>query len=90
MAAITDARQLGVAIRSERVKKGLTQAALAAQAGVSRAWLARFESGHRTASVEQVFKVMYVLGTALYLDRPVRTKGENALLAALAERDRES
>lgn len=87
MAAITDARQLGVEIHSERVQKGYTQAGLAAAAGVSRAWLARLEGGHRTASVEQIFKVLRVLDAALYIDRPKRTKGEMELLDALALRD---
>jgi HTH-type transcriptional regulator/antitoxin HipB len=86
MAAITDARQLGVEIRSERIRQGYTQSGLAEEAGVSRAWLARVEAGHRTASVEQVFKVLRVLDAALYIDRPKRTKGEMELLNALSLR----
>lgn len=87
MATITDARQLGAAVRAERRRRNLTQSALAAHAGVSRAWLARFETGHRSASVEQVFLVLRTLGLGLELASPRMTKAEAELLAALAERD---
>jgi transcriptional regulator with XRE-family HTH domain len=51
MANITNARQLGTEVRDARKKQGLSQEGLAARAGVSRAWLARFETGHPAASL---------------------------------------
>lgn len=86
MATITDARQLGAAVRAERRRRKLTQEALAERAGVSRAWLAKFETGHRAASVEQVFLVLRTLGFGLELTAPRMTKAEADLLSALTER----
>ncbi|AYY14961.1 transcriptional regulator [Actinobacteria bacterium YIM 96077] len=86
MASITDARQLGAAVRAERKRRGMSQVSFAAHAGVSRAWLARFEAGHPAASVEQVFLVLRALGLALELATPKTSEGEAALLAALAAR----
>jgi transcriptional regulator with XRE-family HTH domain len=86
MARIADARQLGAVVRAERKRRGISQDKLASQAHVSRAWLARFETGHPAASIEQVFRVLRALD--LNLETGVRrtTKGEDEILAALAKR----
>lgn len=86
MATIVDARQLGAAMRAERLRRKLSQEDLAKQAGVSRAWLAKFESGHRAASIEQIFLVLRTLGLALELTAPRMTGAEADLLSAIAER----
>jgi len=87
MVGITTARELGAAVRWARQGAGLTQAALAAQSGVSRAWLAKFEAGHRAASVEQIFKVLAVLNLDIALGERAELSGVDAeIAAALAAR----
>lgn len=81
----TDWTKLGAVVRSVRQEQGLTQRGLAEKAGVSRAWLARFEGGHRRAEVEQVFRLLAALGLSLSLQPTRRSLGETAVLAALDE-----
>lgn len=83
-----NARQLGTAVRAARKERGLSQEALVARAGVSRAWLARFENGHPAASIEPVFRVLGALGLSLDLRERAMSDGERRVLDALAERDR--
>lgn len=59
--AITTARQLGATIHDARTRAGLTQASLAASAGVSRKWLIGLEQGARTGA--ELGKVLAVLRT---------------------------
>lgn len=61
---MTTGRQLGAAIHDARVQAGLTQAALAERAGVSRKWLIGLERGARTGA--ELGKVLAVLN-ALHL-----------------------
>jgi HTH-type transcriptional regulator/antitoxin HipB len=86
MANITNARQLGAEVREARKRRGLSQEDLAAQAGVSRAWLTRFETGHPTASIEPLFRVLSALDLSLDLAQRTVTEAEAAVLAALAAR----
>lgn len=83
---IADWSALGALVKHTRREKGMTQQSLSERADVSRAWLARFESGHRTAELEQVLRAL----TALDLDlvaRPSRLNEEEAeLVQALAKR----
>jgi HTH-type transcriptional regulator/antitoxin HipB len=88
MASIANARQLGAAVRAERKRRGLSQAKLAEQAGVSRAWLARFENGHPAASIEQVFRVLRSLDLTITVGERTHTSAESAVLAALAAREK--
>lgn len=54
--------QLAVAVRDARIARGLTQAELAQQVGVSRPWISRFESGHvENAGFERIMKLFEVL-----------------------------
>ena len=53
---------LGWAIREARLAQGLSQQGLAARAGVSRAWLARVEAGHRKAEFELLMRTLEALG----------------------------
>lgn len=87
MAHIANARQLGATVRAERKRRGLSQERLAEQAGVSRAWLARFESGHPAASIEQVFRVLRSLDLTISVGKRTHTPAELAVLDALAARE---
>ena len=75
--------QLGAAIRRARVEQSLTQAGLAAQAGVSRRWLSSIESGGKAdAELSKIFAVLEVLGQQIELaDIPALT-GVEADIAA--------
>jgi len=65
--AIADWAKLGSAIRDARGRKQLSQQDLARQAGVSRSWLAKVESGHRGAELEQILRLLNALGMGLAL-----------------------
>jgi HTH-type transcriptional regulator/antitoxin HipB len=58
-------RDLGAAVRRARREAGLSQQTLADEAGVSRQWLSRFESGKNPSA--ELRKVLDLLG-ALGLD----------------------
>ena len=53
---------VGWAIREARLTQGLSQQRLADRAGVSRAWLARVETGHRKAEFELLMRTLEALG----------------------------
>ncbi len=65
--AIADWNKFGAAVKAERARLGLSQHELAAQAGVSRSWLAKFEAGHRGAEFEQILRLLEPLGLSLVL-----------------------
>jgi transcriptional regulator with XRE-family HTH domain len=66
--AISTARQLGTAVHDARTRAGMTQAALAARAGVSRKWLIGLEQGARTrAELGKVFDVLRALELSIQL-----------------------
>lgn len=65
--ALTGWSKLGGLVRDTRLSKGLTQAALAARAGVARSWLARVEVGHRGAELEPLLRLMAALDLTLTL-----------------------
>lgn len=84
MIAISDWVKLGAAIRDARTSHGLTQKELATRARVSRSWLAKVESGHRGAELEQVLRLLSALGLGLFLQtapdrREFPTINESAL-----------
>jgi y4mF family transcriptional regulator len=58
---------LGRAIKDARLEVGLTQQQLAERAGISRAWLARVEAGHRKAEIEYLMRTVAALGLSLAL-----------------------
>ncbi len=67
---ISDWTKLGAAIRDARTRHGLTQSELASSAKVSRSWLAKVESGHRGAELEQILRLLSALGLGLFLQAP--------------------
>ncbi len=62
---IVNARDLGLYIRDRRRDLKLTQAGLAAAAGVSRRWLLSVESGKPTAEIGLVLRTLHALGLML-------------------------
>ena len=63
--AITGWAKLGGLVLAARRARGLSQATLAAEAGVARSWLARVEAGHRGAELEPLLRLMDALDLIL-------------------------
>ncbi len=57
--------ELGAAVRSERHRRGLSQAELAAAAGVSREWLVRLEGGAPRLEADKVLSILNALDIAV-------------------------
>lgn len=67
----TTTHDLGVRIRLRREQLGLSQAAVAERAGISRQLVSRIEHGHYRAEAGGVMAVVRALGAQLVLtDRP--------------------
>lgn len=60
--AIRSAKDFGRAIAAIRVERGLTQAELAAQTGVSRHYLAQLERGVTALMLERLLRLLRRLG----------------------------
>jgi HTH-type transcriptional regulator/antitoxin HipB len=60
-------RDLAGAVRGRRIDLGMSQADLAAHAGVSRKWIYEFEAGKATAELGLLLRVLDALGLALEL-----------------------
>ena len=86
---VSDWRKLGAVLRQARLAAGLTQQALATRAGVSRAWLARLEGGHRAAELEPLLRLLDALDLTLTIGPKPPNPGTDAVLAALAEQERD-
>jgi y4mF family transcriptional regulator len=84
---------LSSALRARRLALGMTQADLAASAGVSRQWLNELERGKATASLDLVLAVLEALGLVLHVgaDADVSARDEpTADLDALLDEYRAS
>ncbi|CAM3414543.1 helix-turn-helix domain-containing protein [Nocardioides dubius] len=68
MATIGSWTKLGAVVRNARKARNLSQADAAAQAGVSRSWLARVEAGHRGAELEPLLRLFSALELTLRLE----------------------
>jgi HTH-type transcriptional regulator/antitoxin HipB len=64
---VEDSKGLGVTVRERRAKLGITQATLAAAAGVSRRWLSDLEAGKVTAELGLVLRTLRALGIVVDL-----------------------
>jgi HTH-type transcriptional regulator/antitoxin HipB len=64
---IATTRDLAAAVRGSRQTLGLTQAELAARAGVSRPWVSEVETGKPTAELGKVLRLLDALGLILEL-----------------------
>lgn len=58
---IRSPRDLGLVVRAARRAQGMTQAELAARAGVTREWIVGLEKGNRGAEVGRVLQVLSTL-----------------------------
>lgn len=58
-------RDLSAVVRGRRRDLGLSQAELAARAGVSRKWIYQFEAGKPTAELRLILRVLDALGLVL-------------------------
>ncbi len=58
-------RDFAAAVRGRRQDLGLSQAELAARAGVSRKWIYQFEAGKPTAELRLILRVLDALGLVL-------------------------
>lgn len=67
MRAIQTTAAFGSAVRRARKDSGLTQAELAARAGVGRPWLSELEGGKQRAELGRVLAVVGALDLALAL-----------------------
>lgn len=65
---IRTAVELGALIRERRQTRTLSQAELAALAGVSRRWLAAVEGGKATVEFDLVLKTLDALGLVISVD----------------------
>ena len=61
MRPIRTPKDLGNAVRRARRDRGLSQAQLAARAGVGRPWLSELETGKRTVELGRVLAVLAAL-----------------------------
>ena len=59
---IANAQQLGALLRQARKDRGMTQAELAAAAGVSRQWVIAAEAGAPTARLDLTLDVLRAAG----------------------------
>jgi HTH-type transcriptional regulator/antitoxin HipB len=88
---ITDWSKLGATVKTQRQRLGLTQAATAERAEVSRSWLARVEAGHRAAELEQVLRLLRAVGLVIVLRASEADASPNGQAARdLRDRHRES
>ena len=58
---VRSARQLGVLIREERRRRGMTQQQLAGRSGTGQKTISQIENGNEGASLETVFHLLGVL-----------------------------
>lgn len=65
MRSIQTTRAFGAAVRRARKDRGMTQAELAAKAGVGRPWLSELETGKRTAELGRALSVLSALDVAV-------------------------
>lgn len=65
---IYSAESLGAAIRHYRKEASLTQAELAAMAGINRTYLSDLERGHKTEQSRRILRVLRRLGVRMTLE----------------------
>lgn len=85
MVRIPSCFALGIAVRQGREDAGLTQAELAARAGVSRPWLSQLENGKRSVEVGKVLAVLGALDLYMDIGRAPRHKRRPVVEDVLSE-----
>jgi HTH-type transcriptional regulator / antitoxin HipB len=83
-------RDLAAVVRGRRRDLGLSQAELAARAGVSRKWIYQFEAGKPTAELRLILGVLDALGLVLDVTYDEHTTADKSArdLDALIEEHR--
>lgn len=80
---ITVARDLGLAVRGRRLELGISQAKLAAKAGVSRKWLSEFEQGKPSAEIGMMLRILDAVQLQVHLEasgpQPAAASGPTAV-----------
>jgi HTH-type transcriptional regulator/antitoxin HipB len=84
---LTNARDVGHAIRDRRQELNLSQAQLADAAGVSRRWLLALESGKPTAQLDLVLRTLDALGLVVDV-RAELTPGDVDLVELVSDHRR--
>lgn len=75
MRPIQTSKAFGSAVRRARKERGLSQAELAARAGVGRPWLSELETGKRTAELGRALSVLSALDLAVaFVPQPGRDR----------------
>lgn len=74
-----DAKLLGAALRRARREERLTQAALAAQLGVSAAYVQKLEGGRANPTLGQLANIAKALGRSLEVDFAARAEQPDPL-----------
>lgn len=57
--------KFGLRVRELRNKKGLSQEALALQAGIDRTYMTSVENGRRNISIQNIEKIIHALGVSI-------------------------
>lgn len=63
-------RDIGHVVRAERLRQGLTQAALAGRIDTTQRWISEIENGKASAEIGQVLRCIQALGLAIEIARP--------------------
>lgn len=77
MQQIRAVRDLGLAVKGARQDRGLSQAALSTQVGVSRKWLSEFEQGKGAVDLSLVLRVLGALDMPLAVGAPSQSTEVN-------------
>jgi HTH-type transcriptional regulator/antitoxin HipB len=67
---VATAADVGRLVKAARTRRAMSQADLAAVAGVSRRWLVDLEAGKPRAQLDLALRVLAVLGVQLHTDAP--------------------
>lgn len=74
---VSSIRDVAAVARGRRLALGLTQADLAARAGVSRQWISAFEAGKPGAELGLVLRLLDALGLKLAIEEGRRLPQES-------------
>lgn len=80
--------QLAGAIKGRRTELGMTQADVAASAGVSRPWVGQLEAGKASAELGLTLRVLDVLGLAITVEATGPDQAADELDELMAEYQR--
>jgi HTH-type transcriptional regulator/antitoxin HipB len=74
---VRSGRDLGIALAEARLARGLTQEAVAADAGIARTYLARMENGLSVQLLDRALRVLRRLGAEVTVSLPSRQDPAN-------------